>query len=88
MRPFANQSDSNKGGNRTGSRYRRELAHVQQRLQNEKRRERHAAYEAQAIEHERLEAEHEQKFGALRDRLEELGIDPYLLTEYLATMTQ
>ena len=53
---------------------------------NEKRRERDAAYEAQAIERERLEAEHERKFGALRDRLEELGINPYLLAEYLATM--
>lgn len=55
---------------------------------NEKRRERDAAYEAQATERERLEAEHERKFGALRDRLDELGIDPYLLSEYLATITQ
>lgn len=43
--------------------------------ENEKRRERDAAYEAQCIERARLEDEHEQRFGALRDRLEELGIN-------------
>jgi len=55
---------------------------------NEKRRARDAAYRAHVIERERLEGEHEQKFSTLRDRLEELGINPYLLSEYLATMTQ
>jgi len=45
----------------------------------ERRRKDDAAYEAQNIERARLGHEYEQKFGTLRDRLEELGINPYLL---------
>jgi len=52
----------------------------------ERRRKNNAAYEAQSIERERLQHEYEQKFGTLRDRLEELGINPYLLAEYLPTL--
>jgi len=53
----------------------------------ERRRKNDAAYEIQSIERERLQHEYEQKFGSLRDRLEELGINPDLLAEYLATLT-
>ncbi len=55
---------------------------------NEQRREREAAYAAECREREQREAEHEQKFGALRDRLEELGINVDLLAEYLVTLKQ
>ncbi len=52
----------------------------------ERRRKNDAAYEVQSIERARLQHEYEQKFGTLRDRLEELGINPYLLAEYLPTL--
>lgn len=52
----------------------------------EKRRENEAAYEAECQERDRRDHEYKQKFGALRDRLEELGINPYRLAEYLATL--
>lgn len=49
----------------------------------EKRRENEAAYMRELEDRERHEREMEQKFGALRSRLEELGLDPYRLAEYL-----
>ena len=52
----------------------------------ERRRENDAAYEAGCQERDRWDHDYEQKFGALRDRLEELGINPYRLAEYLATL--
>ena len=49
----------------------------------ERRREQDAADERYYAERSRLEAEHQEKFGPLLTRLEELGIDVWLLSEYI-----
>ena len=43
------------------------------------------AYVREAEERARREAEFQERFGALEARLEELGIEPSLLAEYITT---
>lgn len=54
----------------------------------EKRREDDAAYEREVELRNSREAEFNRRFGALRDRLEELGIDPYDLAAFVAAMAE
>lgn len=51
----------------------------------EKRAEDDAAYEAECERREAAERERKEKFGELEARLEELGIDAYLLKEWFNT---
>ncbi len=50
----------------------------------EKRRENEAAYQREYQERHEREAAMRDKYGAMLARLEELGIDPNLLAEYLS----
>jgi len=49
----------------------------------ERRREQDAEDERLRAERAQREAEHQEKFGPLLTRLEELGIDVWLLSEYI-----